>query len=772
MVSNKSVSELQGFYKIVRRGRIQECNPCGVVFSILLTSKVWSKGGAELRERVHEYQELRTQVEGATLQGFLDAGLVEQALEQFRILKDEQALEQLRILKDERLPSLTRCMEDFEEVFEIYNAIVEADGFVLTTMLAEVAVHGEGLQGALIGHATSRIRLIATLHDVDFFEIPPLCPEKAGARGAWWLSGGCGQSCSAAVPAFSLCPNQDKMHSMSEQFNSHTSTSHPNDLPLMYARASFNDVMAFSAPLDNQLPFSTPPHTPTNVVLTSNHLGVDQPANLTFGADGLAASTNAACINYNSHPNVIPMSAVSYPMTKVVLDGQNRLQQQSMMPCAQCGQLFSDRFAHRAHVRTVHNITDEHLPGQVLSQLTIQQPTIHQIAHTRRTSIVHPLALSPTTPLGFATNHMQFQSQGICGPQHFIPASAPVAYAVSASTMLPSATVDTQPPLYTTGPTEHAQPVTHIDLQSTPISDSPADFQMFPYAFPPFESVKTPLVPSHLTMQSSLPAWLETRQHPANIHPVSDLTVSQIMGSIPDTGALSFFEPELTNSPAPSMTSVSTGLNDLLWSEDIGLGMLRPIDEEEDAPSSPPNFPSFDDDPLSDFCSSFPLPEFTELTPQSYMDNSSTPSPSILSDPFTFAIDISTSSNAEDLPRPPAQFPCKQCPLNFPKHSHLKRHIRHVHAPTPISPQRASPPPATTRRNSEARKLPKVIADALAQGLPKPRFPCANCERTFSRSDALARHVRTKGCYGPAGPPVGRKSSVASNNSHSAVAVE
>ncbi|KAI8808700.1 hypothetical protein BJ742DRAFT_258250 [Cladochytrium replicatum] len=553
---------------------------------------------------------------------------------------------------------------------------------------------------------------------------------------------------------------------MNERFCTQTSIPHPTDLPMMYTRSSFNDVIAFNAPLDNQLPFSTPPHTPTNVALTSNQVGVVHLGNLNFGGD--TASASAACINLNtmqpgSYPNMIPASAVSYPMMKAY-EGPGRLQH-SLVPCAQCGQLFSDRFAHRAHVRTVHNVSDEHLPGQVLTQLTIQQPAIPQIEQARRASIVHPgHALSPTTPLDFATNHIQFQSSA---PQS-VPAPVSVAFPLFANNMLP-ATVDSQSQIYTSAPMEQAQPLPHLDLQTT---SSPGDFQMFPYSFPSFETVKTPLVPSHHSMLGGFPTTMELSHQPY-AQPVSDLTVPQVVSSGLDIGAFPVFEPELTNSPAPSMTSVSTGLNDLLWSEDIGLGMLRPIEEEEDAPSSPPEFnPCSDDDSLSDFCSSFPLPEFTELTPQSDLDNSSTPSPSIVSDPFTFTIDVPSHSSTEELPRLPAQFPCRQCLLNFPKHSHLKRHIRHAHATISVSPQNVTPPPASKRRNSDARKLPKVIAEALAQGLPKPRFPCANCERTFSRSDALARHVRTKGCYGPGGPPVGRKSSVASINSHSAVAVE
>ncbi|KAJ1560970.1 hypothetical protein HK096_006498 [Nowakowskiella sp. JEL0078] len=42
----------------------------------------------------------------------------------------------------------------------------------------------------------------------------------------------------------------------------------------------------------------------------------------------------------------------------------------------------------------------------------------------------------------------------------------------------------------------------------------------------------------------------------------------------------------------------------------------------------------------------------------------------------------------------------------------------------------------------------KAMAVALAAGLPKPRFPCQYCNRNFSRSDSLKRHIRIKLCNG------------------------
>ncbi|KAJ1554461.1 hypothetical protein HK096_003451, partial [Nowakowskiella sp. JEL0078] len=55
-----------------------------------------------------------------------------------------------------------------------------------------------------------------------------------------------------------------------------------------------------------------------------------------------------------------------------------------------------------------------------------------------------------------------------------------------------------------------------------------------------------------------------------------------------------------------------------------------------------------------------------------------------------------------------------------------------------------------TKTSSPALRMShaKAMAVALAAGLPKPRFLCQFCNRNFSRSDSLKRHIRIKLCNG------------------------
>ncbi|KAI8808701.1 hypothetical protein BJ742DRAFT_807229 [Cladochytrium replicatum] len=159
MASKKLISELLGLVAtLVAEEEDVKILPMRA-YALLATDcgrKGDLNGATDLRERVRKYEELRTRVEGAALQGFLDAGLVEQALEWFTFLKDDGAA----LSTVTYTMVMDSCVRNgrYEEAAEIYNSMratgVEPDGVVLAVLVRGQADRGnflvaEGLISAL-----------------------------------------------------------------------------------------------------------------------------------------------------------------------------------------------------------------------------------------------------------------------------------------------------------------------------------------------------------------------------------------------------------------------------------------------------------------------------------------------------------------------------------------------------------------------------------------------------------------------------------------------
>ncbi|KAJ1561072.1 hypothetical protein HK096_006123 [Nowakowskiella sp. JEL0078] len=168
----------------------------------------------------------------------------------------------------------------------------------------------------------------------------------------------------------------------------------------------------------------------------------------------------------------------------------------------------------------------------------------------------------------------------------------------------------------------------------------------------------------------------------------------------------------------PKISNVSA----LICQSDLNLGLLCP--EEINLGISNDDF----NHPFADRATS-KTPSIRSEDSSSF-DTESEATPKI--NELDFSADLLLQSTPK-LEQKQFQINCHSCKEKFSNKLELTKHTKSAHIALKKTP-----------RMSHA----KAMAIALAAGLPKPRFPCQHCSRSFSRSDALRRHVRIKLCNG------------------------